>query len=82
MHFQCNRCVLNRSPNVSTKFGEDRPNSKKWRPCFKIQDGGGRHLELWLLRFFAVADVFLIKVAIFLLTLVMIDQIVRNGKRF
>jgi len=23
---------------------------KKWQQFFEIQDGGGRHLELWLLR--------------------------------
>jgi len=31
---------------------------KKWQQLFEIQDGGGRHLELWLLRFFIVIDVF------------------------
>jgi len=31
---------------------------KKWQQCFEIQDGGGRHLELCLLRFFDVTDVF------------------------
>jgi len=31
---------------------------KKWQPFFEIHDGGGRHLELWLLRLFNIADVF------------------------
>jgi len=39
---------------------------KKWQPFFEIEDGGGHHLELWLLRFFDVSDVFLIKVPIFI----------------
>jgi len=30
---------------------------KKSQQCFKIQDGGDRHLELRLLRFFDVIDV-------------------------
>jgi len=30
----------------------------KWQLIFEIQDGGSRHLELWLLRFFDIADVF------------------------
>jgi len=30
----------------------------KWQLFFEIQDGGGRHLEVWLLRFYNVADVF------------------------
>jgi len=36
MHFQRNRYVLNRSPNVSTKFGEDRSNSKKYGSSISI----------------------------------------------
>jgi len=48
IHFQCNRCVLTRSPNVSTKFGEDRSNSREMQQLFEIQDGCSRHLELWL----------------------------------
>jgi len=51
---------------------------KKWQQFFEIQDRGGRHLELWLLGFFDVADVFLIKVAIFPLNLAMIDQILNK----
>jgi len=35
MHFQCNRYVLNRSPNVSTKFGEDRSNSEEMSTVFR-----------------------------------------------
>jgi len=31
---------------------------KKWQQFFEIQDGGGHHLELWLLRFVDVTDVF------------------------
>jgi len=31
---------------------------KKWQQLFEIQDGGGRHLELWLLIFFSIIDVF------------------------
>jgi len=31
---------------------------KKWQPFFEIHDGSGRHLELWLLRLFNIADVF------------------------
>jgi len=31
---------------------------KKWQQFFEIQDGGGRHLELWLSRFFDATDVF------------------------
>jgi len=38
--------------NVSTKFGEDWSNSKKWQPCFEIQDDGGHHFELRILRLF------------------------------
>jgi len=30
----------------------------KWQLFFEIQDGGGPHLELWLLRFVNVAYVF------------------------
>jgi len=30
----------------------------KWQLFSEIQDGGGRHLELWLLKLFDVADVF------------------------
>jgi len=39
-------------------------------------------LESWLLRFFDVADVFLIKLTIFLLTLVMIGQMVKKWQPF
>jgi len=46
----------------------------KWQLLFEIQDGGGRNIELWLLRFFNIADVFYIKVAIFLLNLMMIGR--------
>jgi len=31
---------------------------KTWQPFCEIQDGGGRHLELWLRRFFDLIDVF------------------------
>jgi len=41
---------------------------------FKIKDGGGRHLKLWILNLFDVIDVFSIKVAIFLLNLAMIGH--------
>jgi len=34
MHFQRNY-VLNRSPNVSTKFGEDRSNNKEMAIAFR-----------------------------------------------
>jgi len=54
---------------------------KKWQPCFEIQDGSGRHLDLWLLRFFDVTDVFLIEV-IFLLNLMMIDQYIMKWQQF
>jgi len=30
---------------------------KKWQQFFEIQDGGGRHLELWSRRFFGVTNV-------------------------
>jgi len=30
---------------------------KNWQQFLAIQDGGGRHLELWLLRFVDVTDV-------------------------
>jgi len=30
---------------------------KKWQPCFEIQDGDGRHLQLRILRFFDDIDV-------------------------
>jgi len=50
------------SPNVSTNFGDDRSNNKEWKPFFEIQNGGGRHLEIWLPRFFDVTDVVKIKV--------------------
>jgi len=66
----------------STKFGNDWLTSKQMTTVSEIQDGGGRHFELWLLRFFDVADVFEIKVAIFLLTLVMIGQIVKKWQLF
>jgi len=51
---------------------------KEWQQFFEIQDGGGRHLELWLVRFFDVTDVIYIKLAIFLLNLAMIGQIVKR----
>jgi len=51
----------------------------KWQLFFEIQDGGGPHLEFWLLRFF---DVAYFKVAILLLTLVMIGQIVKKWQPF
>jgi len=57
MHFQSNICVL----NVSTKFGEDWSNSTEMATVFRnyiFQDGGGRHLELLILRFFDNIDVF------------------------
>jgi len=54
----------------------------KWQQFSEIQDGDGHHLELWLLRFFDVTEVFKSKVAIFLLNLAMIGQIVKNGNRF
>jgi len=47
---------------------------------FEIQNGDGRHLELWLLRCFDVTSVFQIKVAIFILNLAMIGQIVKKSK--
>jgi len=31
---------------------------KKWQHFFKIQEGGRRHLELWVLSVFDVIDVF------------------------
>jgi len=31
---------------------------KQWLLFFEIQDGGGRHLELWLRRFFDVTKIF------------------------
>jgi len=49
---------------------------KTWQQFFEIQDGGDRHLELLLCRFFDVTNVFRIKVAIFPLNLAMIGQIV------
>jgi len=55
---------------------------KKWQPCFKNQDGGGRHLELRLLRLFDVTDVFQIKVAKLKLNLTMIAQIVNKWQQF
>jgi len=55
---------------------------QKWQPCFEIQDGGGRHIELRILRFFENTDVFKIKVAIFLLNLAMIGQIVNKWQLF
>jgi len=51
---------------------------KNWQQFFEIQDGGGRHHELWLRRFFDFTDVFRIKVSIFPLNLAMIGQIVTN----
>jgi len=58
MHFQCNRFSLNRSPDVSTKFGEGRSNSKEMATVFRNSDGGDRHLELRLLKFFDNTNVF------------------------
>jgi len=29
---------------------------KKWQQFFKIQDGGSRHLELWVLNLFNVSS--------------------------
>jgi len=31
---------------------------KKWQTWFKIQDGGGRHREFWVLSLFDIIDVF------------------------
>jgi len=31
---------------------------KKWQTFFKIQYGGGRHLELWVLNLFDIINVF------------------------
>jgi len=45
MHFRHHRYVPNQSPNVSTKFGEDRSIVKKWQQFIEIQDGGSRYLE-------------------------------------
>jgi len=84
MHFQCNRCVLNQSPNVSTKFGEDWQivSLKKWQPCFEIKDGSGRHLEF--LNFFIsdVIDMFQIEVPMFSQILVTIGQIIGHWQQF
>jgi len=52
----------------------------KWQQFFKIQDGGDRHLELWLRRFFDVTNVFYIEAAIFPLNLAMIGQIVTKWR--
>jgi len=83
MHSQCNRCVLNRSPNyVSLRLAKIDQIVKKWQPCFEIQNGGGRHVELRLLRFFNVTDLFQIKVAIFLLNLAMTGHIVNKWQLF
>jgi len=54
----------------------------KWQQFFEFQDGGGRHLQLCLRRFFDVTDVFLIKVALFSLNLAMIGQIVTKWQPF
>jgi len=54
----------------------------KWQQFFEIHDGGGRHLELWLRRFFDVTDVFWIKVAISPVNLAMIGQIVTEWQPF
>jgi len=50
--------VLNQSANISTEFGEDWSNSNELAQFFKIQDGRGRHLKFWLIRFFDITDVF------------------------
>jgi len=61
-------CVLNQSPNVSTKFGEDRFNSKE--------------MATIILSLFDVIDVFEIKVAVVLLNLAMIGEIVKKWQPF
>jgi len=58
MHFRRHRCVLNQSSNITTKFDDDLSISNKMAKFFKIQDGGGCHLELWLCRLFDVNNVF------------------------
>jgi len=55
---------------------------KKWQQFIKIQEGGGRHLELWVLSLFDVVRVFYIKVAILLLKLSMIGKIVDKWQSF
>jgi len=40
--------VLNRIPNVSTKFGDDWSNSKEMAKVLEIRDGGDRACQVWL----------------------------------
>jgi len=82
MLFRRHRNDLNRSRNVFKIFLKIGQIVKKWQQFFEIQDGGGRHLELWSYRFFDVTDVFWIKVAIFPLNLAMIGQIVKKWQPF
>jgi len=51
---------------------------KTWKQFFKIQDGSGRHLDLWVLGRFDVIGEVKIKVAIFLLHFAIIGQIVKK----
>jgi len=88
-HFECvhyafstSSMCSDRSPNVSTNFVTIGEIVKKWQKFFEIQDDGGRHLELWLLRLFDVTYVFEIKAVIFLLNLAMIGQIVKKRQQF
>jgi len=55
---------------------------KKWQQLIKIQDGGSRYRELWVLSFFDVIDMFQIEVAMFPYILVTIDQTVKKWQQF
>jgi len=65
MHFQCTRCILNRSPNVSTKFGEDRLNSKEMATVFRNSRWRRPDLELLQLCISNVIAMFQVEVPMF-----------------